>query len=239
NKKGIFVEEETIVEENESIEFEENEEAMFEENENILEENGEVTLKFYISQSLTTNERRALLFNVGEPFEVSMHDFDHEWWPLVSNIWTRFSYKNHSNGNSWKAFAYRLTKHNYSSGRKDGIPLEKCRKTKTRPPNLCSAKICVLRFVGAQKVQIEQYNNSLDHTHTLEESEVLKRSNAVRKLVEEEAVKNYSPPTIVSAIKDYATKKLDLGTSVKELKRKKVSNIKQKVSEAQKNNRFG
>ncbi|CAG8736305.1 6662_t:CDS:2, partial [Gigaspora margarita] len=90
----------------------------------------------------------------------SMHDFDHEWWPLVLNIWTRFSYKNHSNGNSWKAFACRLTKHNYSS------------------------------------VQIERYNNSLDHTHTLEESEVLKCSNAVRKLVEEEAVKNYSPPTI-------------------------------------------
>ncbi|CAG8857486.1 33096_t:CDS:1, partial [Gigaspora margarita] len=127
-------------------------------------------------------------------------------------------YKNHSNSNSWKAFACRLTKHNHSSGQKDGIPLEKRRKTKTRSPNLCSAKICVLHFVGAQKVQIEQYNNSLDHTHTLEESEVLKRSNTVRKLVEEEAVKNYSPPTIVSTIKDYATKKLDLGASVKELK---------------------
>jgi len=130
-------------------------------------------------------------------------------------------------------------KHNHSSGRKEGIPLEKRRKTKTHPPNLCSAKIWVLHFVSAQKVQIERYNNSLNHTHTLEESEVLKRSNAVRKLVEEEAVKNYPPPTIVSAIKDYATRKLNLGASVKELKRKEVSNIKQKVNEVQTNDSFG
>ncbi|CAG8836986.1 20060_t:CDS:2, partial [Gigaspora margarita] len=212
NEEGIFVEEENIVDKNKSIEFEENEESVFKEN-----ENREVTLKFYTPQSLTTNERHVLLFNVSEPFEVSMHDFDHEWWPLVSNIWTRFSYKTHSNGNSWKAFACQLTKHNHSSGRKERIFLEKHRKTKTCPSNLCFAKICVLHL----------------------ESEVLKRSNAVRKLVEEEAVKNYSPFTIVNAIKDYTTKKLDLGVSVKELKRKEVSNVKQKVSEAQKNDRFG
>ncbi|CAG8803013.1 13275_t:CDS:1, partial [Gigaspora rosea] len=72
NEEGVFVEEEeTIIEENE-----ENEEAVFED---ILKENREeVALKFYTSQSLTPNERRVLLFNVGEPFEVSMHDFDHE-----------------------------------------------------------------------------------------------------------------------------------------------------------------
>ncbi|CAG8761374.1 31586_t:CDS:1, partial [Racocetra persica] len=91
NEEGVFVEkEETIIEENK-----ENEEAVFED---ILKENREeVALKFYTSQSLTPNERHALLFNVGELFEVSIHDFDHEWWPLVSNIWTRFSYKNHKN----------------------------------------------------------------------------------------------------------------------------------------------
>ncbi|CAG8514868.1 3461_t:CDS:2 [Gigaspora margarita] len=197
NREGIFVEEEeTIIEENE-----ENEEAMFED---ILEENREeVTLKFYTSQSLTSNKRHVLLFNVSKPFEVLIHDFDHEY------------------------------------GQKEGIPLEKCRKTKTCSPNLCSAKIQVLRFVSAQKVQIGRYNNSSNHTHTLEESEVLKHSNAVQKLVKEEAVKNYPPPTIVSAIKDYATRKLDLGTSVKGLKRKEVLNIKQKVNKVQKNNSFG
>ncbi|CAG8847827.1 39515_t:CDS:2, partial [Gigaspora margarita] len=191
NKEGVFVEKKKTI---------------IEKNEDIFEENRKVTLKFYISQSLTSNKRRALLFNVSEPFEVSMHNFDHEWWPLVSNIWTRFK----------------------------GIPLEKHRKTKTHSPNLCSAKIQVLHFVGAQKVQIERYNNSLNYIHTLEESEVLKRSNAVQKLVEEKAVKNYLLPTIVSIIKDYATRKLDLSMSIKELKRKEVLNIKQKVNKVQK-----
>ncbi|CAG8814317.1 39920_t:CDS:1 [Gigaspora margarita] len=168
-----------------------------------------------------------------------MDDFDHAWWPLVSNIWTRFSYKNHANGNSWKVFAYQLMKHNHSSGRKEGIPLKKRRKTKIRLPNLCSAKIRVLYFVKAQKVQIERYNNSFDHIHTLGKSKVLKRLDTVRKLVKEEAVKNYLPPTIMSAIKDYTIRKLDLGASIKELKRKKVSNIKQRVWEVQKNDSFG
>ncbi|CAG8833780.1 23131_t:CDS:2, partial [Gigaspora margarita] len=183
NEEDIFVEEEvTIIKENESIE---NEEVVFED---ILEENKEVTLKFYISQSLTPNESCTLLFNI--------------------------------------AFACQLMKHNYSSGQKEGILLEKYRKTKTYPSNLCSAKIQMLHFVSAQKVQIEQYNNNFNYTYTLEE-------------MKEEAVKNYPLPTIVSAIKDYTTRKLNLGTSVKELKQKEVSNIKQKVNEVQKNNSFG
>ncbi|CAG8849651.1 22714_t:CDS:2, partial [Racocetra persica] len=75
-------------------------------------------IKVYTSQSTTPDQRRALLFNVGEPFEVSMNEFDSE------------CYKNHTNSNSWKAFACRLMKHNHSSGRKEGIPTKKRRKTK-------------------------------------------------------------------------------------------------------------
>ncbi|CAG8809564.1 41764_t:CDS:2 [Gigaspora margarita] len=180
--------------------FVENEEGVFvEEEEAVLEEETE------------ENNEEAKLKKYEEAiklFEVSIDDFNYAWWPLVSNIWTRFSYKNHAN---------------------ESIPLEKQRKTKIRPSNLCSAKIGVLHFVGVQKVQIERYNNSLDYTHILRKSEVLKHSDIVRKLVEEEAVKNYLPPTIMSMIKDCATRKLDLDASVKELKRKEVSNIKQRV----------
>ncbi|PKY62263.1 hypothetical protein RhiirA4_432418 [Rhizophagus irregularis] len=45
----------------------------------------------------------------------------------------------------------------------------------------------------------------------------------------QEAIKNYRPPEIVNAVKEYATEKLDLGESVKELRQKKVTNIKYKV----------
>ncbi|CAG8568990.1 1219_t:CDS:2, partial [Scutellospora calospora] len=138
------------------------------------------------------------------PFVIQAEDFDSEWWPLVTNVWT--------------------------SIRKDGVPSEKRRKTKVRSPDLCHTKIRVMRFVNEQKVLVERYPNSQDHTHTIEGSEKLKRSQVVHSLMEEEAIKNYPPPAIVSAIKEYATNRLDLDASIKELKRMEVYNIKKKVN---------
>ena len=182
-----------------------------------------------ITATSTPDQKRVLLFNIDQPFEIPMQEFDEEWWPLVSNIWTKFNNRNLVNGNSWKVFACRFTKHNASSTRKEGILSEKRRKTKIRSANLCSAKIKISRFVAEQKVLVERYQDSPDHTHTLEESEKLKRSTTIRNLVEQEASKNYASPAIVSAVKEYATEKLDLGNSVKELKRIEVANIKYKV----------
>ena len=51
----------------------------------------------------------------------------------------------------------------------------------------------------------------------------------VQALVKKEAVKNYPAPAIVNAVKKYATEKLDLSMSVKELKWREVANIKYKV----------
>ncbi|PKK64922.1 hypothetical protein RhiirC2_853965 [Rhizophagus irregularis] len=93
--------------------------------------------------NLTPDEKRGLLFDITCPLEISMEDFDENWWPLVSNIWTQ-----------WNSY---------------------------------------------------------------------KQAN-----VENEAVKNYSPPAITVAVREYATE-LGLGTSVSKLKRKEVSNIKYKV----------
>jgi len=90
---------------------------------------------------------------------------------------------------------------------------------------LCSAKIKVYRYASEQKVLVERFKDSPNHSHTLEESEKLKRSQTVQNLVMQEAIKNYRPPEIVSAVKEYATEKLDLGESVKELRRKEVTNI--------------
>lgn len=187
------------------------------------------TINIPISEIPAPNQRRTLLFNVEQPLELSIEEFDKEWWPLVNNIWTKFSCKNNVNGNSWKVFICRFNKPNKSSTRKEGIPHEKRRITKIRPANLCFAKIKVQHYTSEQKVKIERFKDSPDHSHTIEESEMLKRSQIVRELVVQEAIKNYRPPEIVSAVKEYATEKLDLGESVKELRRKEVTNIKYKV----------
>ncbi|GBB95980.1 hypothetical protein RclHR1_02660001, partial [Rhizophagus clarus] len=163
--------------------------------------------------------------NVNHDYE----EFDKEWWPLVSNIWTNFSHKNNVNGNSWEVFICRFNKPKKSSTRKEEISQEKCCVTKIRPANLCFAKIKIYRYAFEQKVLIERFKDSPDHSHTLEESEKLKRSQTVQNLVMQEAIKNYRPPEIVNAVKEYATEKLDLGESVKELRQKEVTNIKYKV----------
>src|SRR6266496_5959993 len=77
-------------------------------------------------------------------------------------------------------------------------------------------------------VKVERYKDSSNHTHTLLESDRIKCSQAIRTLVKKKAVKNYSPPSITAAVKEYAIE-LGLGTSVSELKCKEVSNIKYKV----------
>ncbi|GBC28737.2 riboflavin-specific deaminase [Rhizophagus irregularis DAOM 181602=DAOM 197198] len=182
-----------------------------------------------VSEAPTPNQKRNLLFNVEQPLELSIEEFDKEWWPLVSNIWTNFSHKNNVNGNLWEVFICRFNKPKKSSTRKEEISQEKRRVTKIRSANLCFAKIKVYRYASEQKVLIERFKDSPDHSHTLEESEKLKRSQTVQNLVMQEAIKNYRPPEIVNAVKEYATEKLDLGESVKELRRKEVTNIKYKV----------
>ncbi|CAG8849296.1 29906_t:CDS:2, partial [Gigaspora margarita] len=178
--------------------------------------------KFYTLSCLTPDQRRGLFFNVNYSFEVQVQDFNKEWWPLTTNVWTKYNSKSQNNGNLWVVYACRFTKHNQSSSRKEEVPCEKHRKMKVRQPDLCYAKIRVLRFIKEQKFLVERYPDSPDHTHSIEESEKLKHFQLVHSLVEEEAIKNYLSPAIVNAIKEHTTRRLDLSTSVKELKRMKV-----------------
>ena len=86
---------------------------------------------------------------------------------------------------------------------------------------------------------ILRYNNSSDHTHHIQDIDRIKRPQAIRDLVEQEAKKNYPPPAIVNAVKEYGTDSLSLGSTVQELKRKEVTNIKHKVRGAMETNLIG
>jgi MULE transposase domain len=87
----------------------------------------------------------------------------------------------------------------------------------------------VFWIASSNVVQVERYKNSPNHTHSLPEIDRIKWPEVIRNLVEIEAAKNYSPPAITSAIKEYATLELGLGECARELKRKEVINIKYKV----------
>ncbi|RGB27630.1 hypothetical protein C1646_768859 [Rhizophagus diaphanus] len=100
---------------------------------------------------------------------------------------------------------------------------------KTRPSGLCHAKIKVEWLVSLKIVKVERYKHSSNYMHLLLDVDRLKHPQAIRTLVEKEAVKNYLPPAITATIKEYATIELGLGASAQELKCKEVTNIKYKV----------
>src|SRR5437764_12648112 len=117
--------------------------------------------------NLTPDEKRNLLFDVNCSLEIQMEDFDKNWWPLASNIWTQWNLYKQENGNVRKDFTCRFTKHRESSTRKkENIPNEKRRITKIRPSKLCHAKIRVLWLVSSKIVKVERYKDSPDHTHS-------------------------------------------------------------------------
>ena len=169
--------------------------------------------------NLTPDEKRNLIFNINDTLEIPIEDFNNNWWPLVTNVWTQWNSCRLSNGDFWKVFVCRFMKHRESSKRQqENIPNNKRRKTAIRPSGICQAKIKVSHLISSKIVKVERYKDSPNHTHNLRENDRVKRSQAVRILVEKEAIKNYSPPTITSAVKEYATDKLDLGSSVCDLK---------------------
>jgi len=161
------------------------------------------------------NEKRALLFNVGSPFEVPMKEFDEHWWPLITNVWTECSHYKSADGNFfWKTFSCRFAKRTKSSSRKEGVVPDKRRKTKIRLAGICSSRIKISHDILSQMVQITRFQSSPDHTHSLRESDQLKRPQAIRRLIETEAIKNYSPPAIVRVVKEHATTQLGLAEAV-------------------------
>ena len=97
--------------------------------------------------------KRDLLFNIKEPLEMTVDEFD-ELWPRVSNVWVGYDRNMLANGNSWRVWACRLAKHNKSSTRKEDIPAEKRRKTMIREGGLCKSKIKVTHLASVQKACI-------------------------------------------------------------------------------------
>jgi hypothetical protein len=182
-----------------------------------------------LTSNLTPDEMRNLLFDIDRTLEIPMETFNDKWWPLVSNIWMKWDSYNYANGDIRKTFACRFMKHRESSTRQENIPNEKRRITKIRPSGICSAMIKISWIASSEVVKIERYKNSPNHAHSLSEVDRLKRPKVIRSLVEIEAVKNYSPPAITSAIKEYAMLELGLGECARKLKRKEVANIKYKV----------
>jgi len=96
-----------------------------------------------------------------------------------------------------------------------------------RPSGLCEVKIKITRLVSHQVVQVENFKDSPNHSHSLNESDRLKRPEVIKTLVKQEAAKTYPPAAIVHAVKEMAAS--ELKSSVQHLNRKEVANIKYQI----------
>jgi len=67
------------------------------------------------NDNITPTEKRMRLFNVNEPIELPIEEFEKSWWPLVTNIWTQYNSHKFVNGDSWKIYVCHLAKHQESS----------------------------------------------------------------------------------------------------------------------------
>ena len=76
--------------------------------------------------NFTPDKKRDLLFDVDRTLEIPMEVFNEEWWPLISNIWTKWESYKYVNGDIQKTFACHFMKHRESSTRqKENVPNEK------------------------------------------------------------------------------------------------------------------
>ena len=67
-------------------------------------------------------------FNVKEPLELSVEEFNKEW-VHVDSIWTRLNGNKRQNSDEWRSYVCRLSKPQKSSGRKEGVLSENLRMT--------------------------------------------------------------------------------------------------------------
>ncbi|RHZ85663.1 hypothetical protein Glove_63g14 [Diversispora epigaea] len=108
--------------------------------------------------------------------------------PLVSNIWTQWDSYKYANGDTRKTFTCHFMKYRESSTRQ-----------KENVPN--------------EKYRITKIQPSGLYFAKIKVSWIVSS-----KVVQKEAVKNYSPPAITAAVKEYVMIKLDLGECLRELK---------------------
>ncbi|CAG8829260.1 11137_t:CDS:1, partial [Racocetra persica] len=73
--------------------------------------------------------------------------------------------------------------------------------TSKRIESLCEAKIKITHIVATQTVRVEHFKNTSDHSHPIEDSDLIKILEAIRQIVAQEASKPYTSPNIVMTVK--------------------------------------
>ncbi|KAF9282796.1 hypothetical protein BGZ74_002081, partial [Mortierella antarctica] len=113
------------------------------------------------------------------------------------------------------------------------MPGNKRRRTNTTIPVACTASIKVIHIKSTSTVLIEQYKDSPNHTHSIEDSDKYKTPLIIKHMIKQEACKPYQPPDIITTIKEIA-EKAGLGDLAFHLEHQEVANIQKKTCTSEK-----
>lgn len=155
---------------------------------------------------------RQLMFEVRDPIELSLEEFD-KYWPYVDNVWLKKrSYSNVSSSTS--TYRCRLCRLRVRPSRA-GPPEEgkKSRNHPVRERGNCKMQVKVVRVEGAHScVTITQTPSSgHNHTHELDNIDKIKRNSGIMELARKESVKGYLPSSIFAKFTEEPDKLLATG----------------------------
>jgi hypothetical protein len=85
-----------------------------------------------------------------------------------------------------------------------------------------------MKFLKKKKVLVERHRNTEEHSHTLQESDSLKRPPAVKQMIAAEAVKPYPPRQVATVVKELGSK-CGLAGPVELITTKEVANMQVKL----------
>lgn len=185
---------------------------------------------------MNVHKKHTLLFNVikdvdKNPLEIPLQEFDDHWWPLISNVWVLTGglqpYTKDGVFGCYSVYVCHLAKTKESSAWKEGMPIDKRRKTAVHIPFECEASIKITCIISTSTICIEWYKDTPDHTHSIEDNDRIKCPGIIKDMIKKEASKPYHPPAIVSTIKEL-TSKDGLGGLTSHMDHKEVANVQRK-----------
>ncbi|ORX85627.1 hypothetical protein K493DRAFT_360358 [Basidiobolus meristosporus CBS 931.73] len=123
-----------------------------------------------------------------------LEDFQ-EIWGLATNFWVMYSRKRVlKHGAVTTTYACRFEKHKKSSTKNPHVPANKRRRTTVREPGQCRVRIVVKVTPQSTVTVVRAQSSALHHTHSIEESDLLKRNDVIRDAIRKEAPNLDSSP---------------------------------------------
>jgi hypothetical protein len=151
------------------------------------------------------DQYKKILFDLEKPVVLSAEQFD-TFWPLVDSVWTKLGNRTiQQNGTvevqHWECRLRKSKKTGTNVAKKEGRVV-KSRITSVRVKDLCQVRMKTTRTLNEPITITIERKDENTHTHSLEESfRLCGPPSAVKRIVHQEASKDYTAAQIFHALK--------------------------------------